>query len=322
MGIRSSGREAAFQMIFALENGEEVGNVMGRYWRSLPLSDNEEEYELHPETKSYAEACVSGYAGRAQEIDEKIQSASLNWRLERMTRVDRTVLRLGAYELFARTDVPSAVIIDEAVELAKRYGTSDSSAFVNGVLDRIAQIAGRSATRLRMELHFISPELRRLDELPTEALACGLYSDALPPRGVAGLVSWRLAGRIDRLLDGRFLTGRAGEVLLLPGRPRLSADKVLLFGLGPRSSFDERAFDQVADHILRTLVGLCIRSAVIELPGRHDDALAPEQAADRFLANATHHDDAFDSFTLVEEPAAQRRINQHMIEERRRVRRF
>ena len=173
-----------------------------------------------------------------------------------------------------------------------------------------------------MELHFVAPELRRLDELPTEALACCLYADALPPRGVAGLISWRLAGRVDRLLAGGFLTGRLGEVLLIPGRPRLSADKILLFGLGERASFDEARFEQVADHMLRSLVDLCIRSAVIELPGRHDDALAPELAADRFLAATARRSDAFDSFILVERPAAQRRINQHMIEERRRVRRF
>jgi N utilization substance protein B len=148
MGIRSSGREAAFQMIFALDTcGDDSEFVINRYWRALPFSEEETEYELHPETKGYAEACVAGYAERASEIDEKIQAASLNWRLERMTRIDRTVLRLGAYELLARPDVPAAVIIDEAVELAKRYGTGESGAFVNGVLDRVAQIAGRSTTR-------------------------------------------------------------------------------------------------------------------------------------------------------------------------------
>jgi N utilization substance protein B len=148
MGIRSSGREAAFQMIFALEtSGDDVDLVINRYWRALPLTEQDEQYELHPETKSYAESCVTGYAAHSWEIDEKIQAASHNWRLERMTRVDRTVLRLGAYELLARPDVPAAVVIDEAVELAKRYGTGDSGAFVNGVLDHIAQVAGRSASR-------------------------------------------------------------------------------------------------------------------------------------------------------------------------------
>jgi transcription antitermination protein NusB len=145
MGVRSSGREAALQMIFALEmSGDDAALVTARYWRALPLSEKEEHYELHPETKNYAEDCVHGVARRLSEIDGKIQGASHNWRLERMTRIDRNVLRLGAYELMARQDVPTAVIIDEAVELAKRYGTGDSSAFVNGVLDRVAQMAGRS----------------------------------------------------------------------------------------------------------------------------------------------------------------------------------
>lgn len=148
MGVRSSGREAALHMIFALEmSGEHVEHVIGRYWRALPLLDNEAPYELHPETKAYAEACARGVAERQKELDDKIQAASLNWRLERMTRIDRNLLRLGAFELLGRADVPPAVILDEAVELAKRYGTGDSGAFVNGVLDRIAQMAGRSTSR-------------------------------------------------------------------------------------------------------------------------------------------------------------------------------
>jgi N utilization substance protein B len=62
-----------------------------------------------------------------------------------MTRVDRNTLRLGAYELMARDDVPRAVILDEAVELAKRFGSDGSGAFVNGVLDRVAELLGRRA---------------------------------------------------------------------------------------------------------------------------------------------------------------------------------
>lgn len=173
-----------------------------------------------------------------------------------------------------------------------------------------------------MELHFVAPELRRLDEFPSEVLACCLYADERPLRGVAGLVSWRLAGRLDQLIEGGFLTGDLGEVLLLPGRPRLVADKVLLFGMGERRSFTEAAFEQVVGRMLRSLVDLCVRSALVELPGRHDDALAPEQAADQFLAAAAGYHGAFDAFLLLERPAAQRRINQHMIEERRRVRRW
>lgn len=172
-----------------------------------------------------------------------------------------------------------------------------------------------------MELHFVPPELRRLDETPTEVLVCHLFADERPPRGVAGLLNWRLSGKLDRLIEAGFVKGALGEVLLLPGRPRLSADKVLLFGLGPRQRFDDEAYGRVAKHVLSALVDLCVRTAVVELPGRHVDALSPEEAADRFLALSAERDGAFDAFVLVERPADQKRVTQHMIEERRRVRR-
>ena len=72
-----------------------------------------------------------------------VQRSSRNWRLERMARVDRNVLRLGTWELLYGEKVPRAVILDEAVELAKRFGSEDSGAFVNGVLDRVATDLGR-----------------------------------------------------------------------------------------------------------------------------------------------------------------------------------
>jgi len=87
---------------------------------------------------------VAAAGERAAEIDQLITASSRNWRLERMSRVDRNILRLGACELVAFRDVPVKVVINEAVELAKRFGTAESSAFVNGVLDRIATAAGRS----------------------------------------------------------------------------------------------------------------------------------------------------------------------------------
>jgi N utilization substance protein B len=87
---------------------------------------------------------VRGVLDRREELDETIRIASDNWRIERMTRVDRNVLRLGTWELKHRTDVPRAVILDEAIELAKRYGSEESGAFVNGVLNQIADNLGRS----------------------------------------------------------------------------------------------------------------------------------------------------------------------------------
>ena len=135
MGARTSGRESALQMLFALETGGGSGErVIRNYWALTPGD---------PEGRVYADKVVRGAADDLTRVDEAIRKASTNWRLERMTRVDRNVLRLGVWELMNSAEVPRAVILDEAVELAKRYGTEESGAFVNGVLDRVANDLGR-----------------------------------------------------------------------------------------------------------------------------------------------------------------------------------
>lgn len=136
MGARTSGREAALQMLFAAEGGNSsIERVIGFYWRETPGD---------PEGRTYADRVVRGALSELAAVDEVIRKASHNWRLERMARVDRNVLRLGAWELMRNTEVPRAVILDEAIELAKRFGSEDSGAFVNGVLDRIAEEVGRA----------------------------------------------------------------------------------------------------------------------------------------------------------------------------------
>ena len=102
------------------------------------------QFEGDPEGREYADAIVSGVEGMKDELDATIRKASSHWRLERMSRVDRNLLRLGAWELTASREVPRAVVLDEAVELAKSYGTEESPAFVNGVLNRIADDVGRT----------------------------------------------------------------------------------------------------------------------------------------------------------------------------------
>lgn len=136
MGARTSGREAALQMLYAFDSGEteDVSVLMADYWSETPGD---------PEGRSYADDLVRGVLQEMEPLDELIRSASKHWRLERMSRVDRNLLRIGAYELKAQSDVPRPVVIDEAVELAKRYGAEGSSVFVNGVLDRIAELLGR-----------------------------------------------------------------------------------------------------------------------------------------------------------------------------------
>jgi transcription antitermination protein NusB len=135
MGARTTAREAALQMLFAIDaNGTDVERAISEFWRELPGD---------AEDRAYADDAVRGVHAALTSIDERIAKASTNWRLERMARVDRNVLRLGAWELAERRDVPRAVALDEAVEIAKRFGTEESGAFVNGVLDRIADDLGR-----------------------------------------------------------------------------------------------------------------------------------------------------------------------------------
>jgi N utilization substance protein B len=135
-GARRSGREAALQMLFQMESSELAApEVIALFWRC---------FEAEPEGKSYADEIVSGVFDLRAEIDKAITTASENWRLERMTRLDRNLLRLGTFELMKRRDVPSPVILDEAVELAKAFGTAESGAFVNGVLARVARDLGRA----------------------------------------------------------------------------------------------------------------------------------------------------------------------------------
>jgi len=170
-----------------------------------------------------------------------------------------------------------------------------------------------------LDLRFSTPELRKLDLLGTEIIVSTIASDERPPHGVTGLLDFRLAGRISRQIQAGFATGKVGEVLLIPGKPKLPFDKILLFGIGKRSEFNDPVFRTVLNKILRTLEGLRARTAVVELPGRHFDAISPERAAD-ILLESTGGQKEHDVWTLIEPAEAQRAITQHMIQERRRVR--
>ncbi len=170
-----------------------------------------------------------------------------------------------------------------------------------------------------MDLRFTTPNLRRLDLSGTEVLVAALAEGERPPHGVAGLVDYRLSGRVSRLIESGFARGTRGEVLLVPGKPKLPFDKVILLGIGPQAAFSEQAFREAIERILATLEGLRARSAVVELPGRHFGAILPDRAADLLLELAGTRRE-HDVWTLVEPAEAQRAITQRMIQERRRVR--
>ena len=132
-GTRRTGRSYALQLLYA-RDGDASQNLSAAAVNWV----DEFELEVDDQAQTFARDLVAAAVERAGEVDELIASASKNWRIDRMSRVDRNILRLGAYELLAMTDVPSRVTLNEAVELAKKFGDESSPGFVNGVLDRIA----------------------------------------------------------------------------------------------------------------------------------------------------------------------------------------
>ncbi len=130
---RTLGRMRAVQALFFLESAdfERIEACLADFWQSLD----------EPTPKAavrFSEELVRGVAANLQKLDEALQEQSESWKVERMARVDRNVLRLGAYELLF-TDTPAKVIINEAIEIARTYGAEGSPAFVNGILDRLAR---------------------------------------------------------------------------------------------------------------------------------------------------------------------------------------
>jgi hypothetical protein len=168
-----------------------------------------------------------------------------------------------------------------------------------------------------VELRFVAPDLHRLDDTPAEVIACGVWSDERPMRGLAGLLDWRLAGRVSKLLRESFTKGEVGDVLCVQGRPRLPYEKVLFVGVGERASFDEERFRTALARLLGTLSGLHVKRAVVELPGRAGDRIAPERAAELALEAARDSED-HDAWWLVEPPEAQAKIASRTNDERRR----
>ena len=152
MGKRRLARELAMQMLFQLDLGHASLREVFASFRIdayLAGSDPEEEAEgeqpaaarpklgesAAQEAFVHARHLAEGAVAHLEEIDELIRLQAENWRIERMPPVDRNVLRLAVFELLYETDVPKLVVVDEAVELAKRFGAENSGRFVNGLLD-------------------------------------------------------------------------------------------------------------------------------------------------------------------------------------------
>ena len=137
MSSRTKGREHALQILYQADaTSTDPCESMALFWKTF---SKEEET-----TQKFTEEIVLGVKTHRKEIDEAIQKTSTNWRLDRMPRVDRNVLGIALLELLHNPEVPAPVVINEAIELGKRFGAEESGAFINGVLDCIAQEMGRT----------------------------------------------------------------------------------------------------------------------------------------------------------------------------------
>ncbi len=130
MGQRRKAREVALQFLYQLDLHEAADPA--------PFAD--EFWARHPvgrDTREFAETLVRGTKQNQGKVDQLIGQCAEHWELERMAVVDRNLLRIAVYELLWQSEVPPKVAINEAIEIAKKFGTADSSRFVNGVLDRV-----------------------------------------------------------------------------------------------------------------------------------------------------------------------------------------
>ncbi|MGD0015232.1 MAG: transcription antitermination factor NusB [Bryobacteraceae bacterium] len=142
MPSRHRSRQRAFQILFGIEfGGQSPEQAVAAYFDTL----YSEEHERRPAPDPFMEQLVRGAAARAAEIDQRIAAHSEHWRLERMPAVDRNILRLAIYELLEGAS-PAAVVIDEALELARRFSGEESVPFINGVLDAVRrELPGQAA---------------------------------------------------------------------------------------------------------------------------------------------------------------------------------
>lgn len=129
MGARRKARELALQMLFQHDiSGNRPEQIIDTF---------EELQKSKPNTRDFAMKIFRGTVDHVSEIDEMIQNQAENWRLSRMAAVDRNIIRMSVYEFLHETDTPKLVIIDEAIEIAKKFGTQKSGQFINGILDGI-----------------------------------------------------------------------------------------------------------------------------------------------------------------------------------------
>ncbi len=135
MGARRKARELAVQLLYQMEaNPVELEAALELFWRNLSASAS---------TREFVNRIIQGVHGKREEIDKLLAKHSEHWRLDRMDMVDKSILRMGVFEIMFCDDIPVKVAMNEAVDLGKKFGAEESGAFINGILDKISKVEGR-----------------------------------------------------------------------------------------------------------------------------------------------------------------------------------
>ncbi len=146
MGKRRRARELALQYLYQWDfHGPEAGEPGAPFWETRRDADH---------VKEFAREIVEGVKAEGEELDRLIESASKHWKVYRMNRIDRNILRIAVYEFTRQPEIPPKVTIDEAIEMGKKFGTSESGAFINGILDQLwKKISGSIKKQDQVQVH-------------------------------------------------------------------------------------------------------------------------------------------------------------------------
>lgn len=132
MGSRRKARELAMQFLYGFEiNRIDLAQALESFWSINPVKD---------ESRGFSERLIRGTIDKGEKIDELIVQHTINWNLDRIAIIDKSILRLATYELLFCDDIPPIVSINEAVDIAKKFSTPDSGKFVNGILDKLRKV--------------------------------------------------------------------------------------------------------------------------------------------------------------------------------------
>lgn len=157
---RRVGREYALKVLFAtkLVDGSDASSLLNEFWERFRFADDalgepldNASTPLPTAARTFTEMLVEGVIEFRPVLDRTVKEVAKNWSLERMAPVDLSILRIATYELLYRPDIPARVTINEAIEIAKRYGTKESPSFVNGLLDKIARNCNKSDAVSQMD---------------------------------------------------------------------------------------------------------------------------------------------------------------------------